>query len=414
MHSPVTGRATNSLPAVRPGFVAAYMTAQIGAYIAFIPLLTILLPLKAAEIDPAARAAVLSQVALWGAMTAGVAGVMAGMVGDRTRHWPGGRSVWMIGGLAGTVFSYTLIHESTTQPGLMAAVIVLQISLNFMLNPLAAALPERVPIRQRGLVAGFTGLAYPLANLFGAVAIGIWLINETDRLIAIVAVSVAMVVPFIGVTLRVPPFARPAGGRRLSLSALVDRDFLMAFGSRLLVQTAVAMNVIYLLFFLDQETNVGRALPSVRIEVVAGGLLVISTVLSVIAGLVGGRLSDRMGKRRQVVFFGAVLLAAGPLLMAAFPLWPGPLVAQAIFGIGIGLYGITEAVLVAEVLPSPTDAGQDLGLMNVAATAAQMLAPSLALVALTWFGDDLQVVYVAGAVLAIMGGLIVWGIRRVP
>ncbi len=408
-----TPQANTSLPAVRPGFVAAYMAAQVGAYIAFIPLLTILLPLKAAAIDPAGRAEVLSQAALWGAMTAGLAGVVAGMIGDRSRHWPGGRSLWLIGGLIGTVFSYVLIHRAATAPSLIAAIIVLQISLNFMLNPLAAVLPERVPAHQRGMVAGFTGLAYPLSNLFGAVAIGLWLTVEIDRLVAVVAVTVAMVLPFIATTVRAPSLGVVRTGRSVSVTALADRDFLLAFASRLLVQTAVAMNVLYLLFFLDQDTNISRVLPSVRIEVVAGGLLIVSTGLAVVAGLVGGRLSDRIGKRRRIVFTGAALLAAGTLLMAAFPQWPGPLIAQAVFGIGVGIYGITEAVLAAEVLPSPEDAGRDLGLMNVASTAAQMLAPALALAALAWWSEDLRIVYLAGSALAMLGGFLVLGLSRV-
>lgn len=413
MKSPAAGHEITPLPSVHPGFVAAYMAAQIGAYIAFIPLLTILLPLKAAAINPATPASLLSQAALWGALTAGLAGVAAGMVGDRTRHWPGGRSLWISVGLAGTVVSYALISQASTPFSLVAAIIALQISLNFMLNPLAAALPELVPTHQRGMVAAFTGLAYPLSNLFAAVVIGIWLISAPDRLLAIVLVTIAMVLPFIVTTFHAPRRVGLRSDRGLSLSALRDRDFLIAFGSRMLVQTAVAMNVLYLLFFLDQETNMAEVSPSARIEVVAGGLLVVSTVLSVIAGLVGGRLSDRTGKRRQIVFAGAALLAAGTLLMAAAPIWPGPLVGQAIFGIGVGLYGITESVLVAEVLPSSPDAGRDLGLMNVAATAAQMLAPFLALVALTWFGEDLQVVYGAGSILAILGGSAALAIRRV-
>lgn len=398
---------------MQPGFVAAYMSAQVGAYIAFIPLLTILLPLKAAAIDPAGRAEMLSQAALWGAMTAGLAGVVAGMIGDRTRHWPGGRSLWLIGGLIGTVFSYALIHRAATASSLIAAIIVLQISLNFMLNPLAAALPERVPANQRGMVAGFTGLAYPLSNLFGAVAIGLWLTAETDRLVAVVVVTTLMVLPFIAVTIRAPSPGGVRASRSVSFSALADRDFLLAFASRLLVQTAVAMNVLYLLFFLDQETNIGRVLPSLRVEVAAGGLLIVSTGLAVVAGLVGGRLSDRIGNRRRIVFTGAALLAAGTLLMAAFPQWPGPLIAQAVFGIGVGLYGITEAVLAAEVLPSPRNSGRDLGLMNVASTAAQMLAPALALLGLAWFGGNLLIVYLAGSALAILGGFLVLSLHRV-
>ncbi len=399
---------------VSPGFVALYMAAQVGAYIAFIPLLTLLLPLKAEAIDPVGRTQMLSQIALWGALTAGIASVVAGIIGDRTRHWPGGRSIWMIAGLLGTVASYGLIHRSATQTGLMMAIVMLQISLNFMLNPLAATLPERVPARQRGMVAGFTGLAFPLSNLFGALAIGMWLTGEAQRLTVVVGVTVVMVIPFIAMTFRATPPPVPIRRRGPSLSALADRDFLIAFGSRLMVQTAVALNVLYLLFFLDLKTDVETVLAVVRVEVVVGGLLATSTILSVIAGLVGGQVSDRIGRRRPLVFAGASLLAAGALLMALFPSWPGPLVAQALLGLGVGLYGIADAVLVAEVLPSPADAGRDLGLMNVAATAAQMLAPLFGLIALAWFGDDLQSIYVVGAALAFLGGASVLAIRRVP
>lgn len=413
MQSAPSPPAPGPLSPVSPGFVALYMAAQVGAYIAFIPLLTLLLPLKAEAIDPVGRAQILSQVALWGAVTAGVAGVMAGLIGDRTRHWPGGRSTWMILGLAGTVFSYVLIHAATTQAALMTAIIALQISLNLMLNPLAATLAERVPGRQKGTVAGFTGLAFPLSSLFGALAIGVWLTGEAERLTAVVVVTVVMVAPFIVMTFRAPPLSTLRQRFRPSLSALKDRDFLIAFGSRLLVQTGVALNVLYLLFFLDQEAGLGRALKGIRIEVVVAVLLATSTALSVVAGLAGGRVSDRLGRRKSLLFAGAALLAAGSLLMVLAPHWPGPWFAQAILGAGVGLYGITDAVLVAEVLPDPADAGRDMGLMNVAVTAAQTLAPLLGIIALASFGDDLQLIYLMGAVLTFSGGAAALAIRRV-
>ena len=413
MQTPTADPDASPQTPVSPGFVALYMAAQVGAYVAFIPLLTLLLPLKAEAIDPVGRTQILSQVAFWGALTAGVASVVAGMIGDRTRHWPGGRSIWMIAGLVGTIASYVLIHGATTQTGLMMAIVALQISLNFILNPLAAVLPERVPGPQKGRVAGFTALAFPLSNLFGALVIGVWLTGEAERLITVVGVTVIMVVPFILMTFRTERAARARRSSRPSLSALGDRDFLIAFGSRLLVQTAVALNVLYLLFFMDQEARLDRALPDVRIEVVVGGLLATSTVLAVITGLIGGYVSDRTGHRRVLVLAGAALVATGALWMALMPSWPGPWVAQAVLGLGVGLYGITDAVLVAEVLPSHEDAGRDLGLMNVAVTAAQMLSPLLGLVALTWFGDDLRSIYVVGAALALLGGASVLTIRRV-
>ncbi|WP_269513672.1 MFS transporter [Brevundimonas subvibrioides] len=409
---PADQHAGPSIP-VGPGFVALYMAAQVGAYIAFIPLLTLLLPLKAEAISPTGRTLALSHIALWGALTAGAAGVLAGIIGDLTRHWPGGRSIWMIAGLAGTVTSYVLIHAAATHGDLMAAIVALQISLNFMLNPLAATLPERVPGRQKGLVAGFTGLAFPLSSLFGALVIGVWLTGETERLMAVMLVTVVMVVPFIVMTFRAGPQSTSKQRLRPSLSAFADRDFLIAFGSRLLVQTAVALNVLYLLFFLDQETGFDRALKGMRIEVAMAVLLATSTSLSVISGLTGGQISDRTGRRRQLVFAGASLLAVGSLLMALVPLWPGPWFAQAILGVGVGLYGITDTVLVAEVLPDPADAGRDMGLMNVALTAAQVLAPLLGIVALARFGDDLQSIYLMAGLLAFAGGAAVMTIHRV-
>lgn len=394
-------------------FVTSYMFAQVGAYIAFIPLLTLLLPLKAESIDPVGRAELLGQVAFWGALAAGVAGILAGAVGDRTRHWPGGRGLWMALGLAGTVASYGLIYVADDLMGLMIAIITLQVSLNFLLNPLATVLPEHVPGPQRGMVSGFVGLAFPLSSLFGAIAIGAWLTLEAERLTAIVLVSIAMTLPFIIQVSRAQPSRARMRHSKVTFSIAMDRDLLIAFASRLLVQTAIALNVLYLLFYLDQESDVARALPGVRIEVVAGVMLATSTALAVVAGLIGGYVSDRIGRRRVLVCIGALLLAGGALLMALMPQWPVPLIAQAFLGLGIGLYSITDAVLVAEALPNPADVGRDLGLLNVAATAAQMLAPLLGLLAVSRIGEDLQAVYLAGAVLALIGGMSILAVRRV-
>ena len=390
-----------------------YTTAQVGAYIAFIPLLTLLLPLKAEAIDPVGRAGLLGEVALWGALTAGIAGILAGIAGDSTRHWPGGRAVWMLLGLAATVASYGLIEAADSRAALIGSIIALQISLNFMLNPLAATLPERVPGKQRGTVAAWIGLAFPLSNLFGAIVIGMWLTAEADRLTTIMLFTTVLVLPFIILCFRAPPASALVRTTGLSMSALADRDFLIAFASRLLVHTAIALNVLYLLLFLDLEADIPGVFGRARIEVVASGLLAMSTVLSVIAGLVGGYVLDRLGQRRILVVSGASLLGLGALIMAMMPHWPGPLLAQAAFGLGVGLYGIGDAVLMAEVLPSRPDTGRDMGLMNVAVTAAQMLAPTIGLISLGQIGGDLQAVYVIGGLLAVVGGGAVTIVRRV-
>ena len=400
-------------PAVSGGFVVAYTAAQIGAFIGFIPLLTLLLPLKAAAIAPAGKAELLALVALWGAVTAGLANVFAGVLSDRARRGAGGRWRWMATGLVATVASYGLIALATTPWTLLMAVVALQISLNLMLNPLAAVLPDDVPDRQKGVVSGFAGLAYPVASLFGALVIGIVLSTEPARLWAVVGAMLMLVLPFILVTRQrratslVPP--SPAW----SWVALQDHDFRMAFLSRLLVQTAVAMNVLYLLFFLQRETGIASVLPDQRPEAVVGWILAASTAAAILSGLWAGVASDRSGRRRELIFAGGLCLAAGALLMAVRPQWPVPALAQIVFGIGVGIYGVVDTALIAQVLPSRGNAGRDLGLMNVATTAAQVLAPLLALGALQLVGHDLRLLFALSGLIAIGGAATILTIKRV-
>jgi MFS family permease len=106
-------------------------------------------------------------------------------------------------------------------------------------------------------------------------------------------------------------------------------------------------------------------------------------------------------------------MAGGAALMAAAPAWPGPLLAQLLFGLGLGLYSTVDTALVAEVLPDPRAAGRDLGLMNVAITAPQVLAPLLGLGLLSLSGGDFRWVYAASTLFAFFGTIAVTGIRRV-
>jgi MFS family permease len=114
------------------------------------------------------------------------------------------------------------------------------------------------------------------------------------------------------------------------------------------------------------------------------------------------------------VVASGVLLAAGLLAMAAFPVWPGPLVGQALFGAGLGLYSTVDIALVAQILPRPERAGRDLGLINVANVLPQIAAPALGIVIFQAnAGQSFILTYVAAAVFALAGGGVIAFIRGV-
>ena len=83
------------------------------------------------------------------------------------------------------------------------------------------------------------------------------------------------------------------------------------------------------------------------------------------------------------------------------------------FGIGLGLYSTVDIALVAEVLPERASAGRDLGVMNLAITVPQVAAPLIGLGVLVAFDGELRWVFAISTVFALLGAVVIMGIRRV-
>jgi MFS family permease len=398
--------------AVGGGFIALYTLAQIGAFIAFIPMLNLLLPLKAEAVDLSGKAVLLSQVMVIGAVVAGFANLAAGVLSDATRGPWGRRRPWIAGGAVAVAATHGLVYLADGLWSLIAAVVAFQIALNLMFGPLNAVLADRVPDKQKGTVSALQGLALPTAGLFSAVVLAMALGGLAERFLITALAVPLLVLPF---ALLVPDqseaglaVTRP----RLSLGVLTDRDFRLAFTSRLLVQVSITLNVLYLLFYL-QDVATLPSTSGATAETAFGWLLTGGTLGGLIFGFIGGILSDRTRRRRVLVMSGGLLMAAGAGLMVAQPAWPGPLLAQIVFGIGLGLYSTVDIALVAEVLPDRTSAGRDLGVMNLAITVPQIAAPLIGLGVLLAFSGELRWVFAISAVFALIGALAVMGIRRV-
>jgi len=127
-----------------------------------------------------------------------------------------------------------------------------------------------------------------------------------------------------------------------------------------------------------------------------------------LAGIVGGIWSDRIGRRKVFVVASGALLAAGLLTMAAAPAWPGPLIGQGLFGAGLGLYATVDIALVAQILPRPEHAGRDLGLINIANVLPQIIAPALGiLIFQANAGQNFTPTYLVAAGFALAGGTVI-------
>ena len=188
-------------------------------------------------------------------------------------------------------------------------------------------------------------------------------------------------------------------------------DFAWAWLTRLLVNIGNHMVTLYLLFFLTDAVRV-REDPGNRARV---GVLILTglyAVMVIITSVIGGRLSDRMGKRKPLVIVSSAVIAAASLILAFAPTWTGALVGATVLGIGFGAYLAVDFALITQVLPHGPDRGKDLGVINIANSLPQVIAPAIACPFVTLWGGYVSL-YVAAAVIGLLGAVFVVKIKGV-
>jgi len=141
-------------------------------------------------------------------------------------------------------------------------------------------------------------------------------------------------------------------------------------------------------------------------------LILVYTLGIVVTAVVGGRLSDRSGRRKVYVVWSTVVMAAAAVLLAFFPTWAMTVLAAAVLGLGFGVYLGVDQALITQVLPSDSDRGRDLGVINVANSAPQVLAPALA-APLVSSVVGYPGLYTVTAMVTLLGALLVLPIRSV-
>ncbi|WP_425993931.1 MFS transporter [Caulobacter sp. DWR1-3-2b1] len=405
---------------VKASFIAAYTLAQIGAFVSFMPLFQVLLPLKAEAIDPANKALLLSQVAFYGALVASVANLLAGAISDRTTSRFGRRRPWMVVGSLGAAGAYLVIMTARTPMALIGGIVLFQLMFNLMFSALVAVLPDRVPDAQKGRVAAFLSLGNPIGTMAGAVLIGGLLVTEFTRYIAIVLVLLITLAPFV---LKLddkplardarPPFKLGAFIAGLWVDPRKHPDFAFAWLGRFLVLVALSLVQCYMLYFLQDVLGYSRLFPGHKAEEGLAILTTVATVSNVAFALLGGMLSDRLKRRKLFASGAALTIAMAMLIFSLTPSWPVMIATYLLLGCGAGCFYAVDIALVTQVLPSQRDAGKDLGVLNLANTLPQALAPALAFWALGPTHLDFQAFFLVAAALAMAGGLAILPIRGV-
>jgi MFS family permease len=360
-------------------------------------------------IDAAHKDALFGTVTGIGALAAVIVNPVAGLLSDRTSGRFGRRHPWTLGGAVLGVAALAALSGQHTVAGVAICWVLAQSGLNAMLASLTAGVPDRVPVPQRALVSGWVGMCQVAGLVIGSIlVIALGLTWQTGYLVIAVLV-LPMTLPFVlrSHDDRLPRENRPPAHLVAGwIAAFRDADFSWAWGTRFLVQLGNALGTLYLLYFLRDKVHYAKPDEGLLflILIYAGALF--------IAAIISGWLSDRAGKRKRYVIASGVVMSVGAAILAVLSTFPAAMAAAVFMGAGYGIYVAVDVALVTEVLPSAAARGKDLGVINIANSAPQVLAPFVAAPIVTSLGGY-PMLYLLTAVSSLLGGVLVRQIKSV-
>lgn len=366
---PPNGLASAADP--RPiSFLLIYALANAGGVIGFLPLLSLLLPMKIEMVAGEARLGIFTATVIAGAIAASLSNLVFGILSDRTVARGKGRRGWVAGGLICTALSYAGIAEAMTPYQIILAIMLFQIALNAMLAPLMTIMADEIPDCQKGVTGGLLSLANPTASGVLAVLASLSLAEESARLAMVVMIVAICMAPLLVTRARLLPIVDMP---RATLAAR-RLDLAVAWGGRLLMQISGVVLQLYLLYYFESVAQ------SVSSSVLAGriaSLLAISYILPLPFALLAGRLSDRVHRRKPFLIAAAITAAFGLAGMAVADGWMAGAMAFALYTLGSGVYLPLQNAFLMQLLPNPRHRGRDVGLLNLTNTLPSLLGPLL-------------------------------------
>jgi MFS family permease len=399
------------------GFIALYTLAFISTSLLFLAPLLVTLALKVNSLVGIEQAPTsLAVVTGTGALLAMVGNPFFGKLSDRTSSPLGMRRPWMVIGLAGGSLGILIVALAPNVAVVLVGWCIAQLLFNALLAALMAVLPDQVPAAQRGLVAGFLGVCVPIASVSGTFLVQLFTGNRLAMFLAPCAIGGFFILLFAARLddRRLAKADKPAWSLRefastFYLNPRTSPDLAWAFASRFMFVLAYAFLATYQAYYLLDK--IGSAEADVPRQIFLGTLA--QSVVVVAASLVGGKLSDRTGRRKVFVLTASIVYGLAMFVIAIASDFNGFLVGMAIGGLGFGVYTAVDLALVVDVLPDKDNAAKDLGVMNIAGALPFSVAPGIASAILAVGGGSYGVLYVVAGVCAIIAAVAILAVKRV-
>ncbi|WP_431247815.1 MFS transporter [Leifsonia xyli] len=400
-----------------PGrWIAAFAVAWLGVWMAQLAPIQRLLPDQVqtqlnttAWVDNVIAFGVISGIS---GVCAIIAYPLTGALSDRTVSRFGRRRPWIAAGAVVFAASLVLLGLQTTIVGMGVFWSLALTGFCILTAALTATISDQVPVDQRGYVSGWISAPQAIGIILGVALVTYVFAGAVFGYTAMAVLLLLLVLPFLFLPDAVLPrdLREPMTFRSviegLWISPRAHPDFGWTLLSRVLVNFGNAFGTSLLLYFLEFGLRDPHADDDLLV------LILIYMVFVIVASLVLGRLSDRLGRRKAFVFVSSAVQGVAALLLGFVPELSVAFVAAALLGIGYGCFLSVDQALATQVLPDPETRGKDLGIMNIALAVPQAVAPlfgALIVAALGGFAG----LFVLSALFAFAGALAVARVKAV-
>ncbi|MFF1635001.1 MFS transporter [Leifsonia sp. NPDC058248] len=349
----------------------------------------------------------------------GISGVCAivvypltGALSDRTTSRFGRRRPWMAIGAVVFAVSLILLGAQTTIVGIGVFWSLALSGFCILTAALTATISDQVPVDQRGYVSGWLSAPQAIGIILGVALVTYVFVGSLLGYTAMAVLLLILVTPFLFLPDAVLP---PELKQKMTVRSIIESlwisprehpDFGWTLLSRVLVNFGNAFGTTLLLYFLEFGLHDKSAEDDLLV------LILIYMVFVIIASLVMGRWSDRVGRRKAFVFLSSAIQGVAALLLAFVPDLSVAMVAAGLLGLGYGCFLSVDQALATQVLPDPENRGKDLGIMNIATAVPQAIAPLIGAGVVAAMGGFMGLFIMSG-VFAFAGALAVARVKAV-
>ncbi|WP_307794386.1 MFS transporter [Arthrobacter cavernae] len=402
-----------AVPAPR-AYVIGMPIASAGLWMALLAPAIVVLAIKVSEITtPDTRAGALSLVAGVGAIVALLANPLFGRLSDRTTSRFGMRKPWIIGGALTGLAALFFLGLAGNVAGVMVAWIFAQLGFNAALAALVATLPDQAAPAERGRLSGLIGMTLPIGLV--AAAYFAQLFDNAFQMAIVPGITgtvlaIAFAFTFKDRVLTEKP--APLNLKEILGSFYFDPRAFPGLGwawlTKFMVFIGYCAALLYLPYFFTDQLHVAES-------AVAGLVFqatLVSSVGTVVTSLIGGWISDRIGKRKVLVIASALIIMIGLIIIATSASTGQVMVGQTVVGLGLGCFGAVDVALITDLLPgNQSENAKTFGVFNIAQALPQSLVPALAFPVIAWGGYS--ALFIGAAVVGIIGAALVTRIKGV-